>query len=181
MYNMPKLVSTLGTSPGGVLETFEYLVKKGVEITEIRVITTRNPEVDKAWRILNILFLCCLKEKYPKVEIAKYQIDIDDINSEDDLRKFKEFIQGHLQPHDYMDITGGRKGMSVAAALAAKAAGALIVTSIISQQSYRTINDKIRNFTNVPELKSRAECNEQLKRDYCELISKDAKTIIFDI
>ncbi|AOL16707.1 hypothetical protein BFU36_08320 [Sulfolobus sp. A20] len=178
---MPKLVSTLGTSPGGVLETFEYLMKNGVQITEIRVITTKNPEVEKAWRILNVLFLCCVKQKYPKVEIAKYQIDIDDINNEDDLRKFKEFIEGHLQPDDYMDITGGRKGMSVAAALAAKAVGAKIITSIISQQSYRSINDKIRNLTNIPELKRREECNEQLEKDYCELISKDAKTIVFDI
>ncbi|TRM87002.1 hypothetical protein DJ521_04420 [Sulfolobus sp. E3] len=178
---MPKLVSTLGTSPGGVLETFEYLMKNGVQITEIRVITTKNPEVEKAWRILNVLFLCCVKQKYPKVEIAKYQIDIDDINNEDDLRKFKEFIEGHLQPDDYMDIKGGRKGMSVAAALAAKAVGAKIITSIISQQSYRSINDKIRNLTNIPELKRREECNEQLEKDYCELISKDAKTIVFDI
>ncbi|TRM81652.1 hypothetical protein DJ524_03325, partial [Sulfolobus sp. D5] len=63
----------------------------------------------------------------------------------------------------------------------AKAVGAKIITSIISQQSYRSINDKIRNLTNIPELKRREECNEQLEKDYCELISKDAKTIVFDI
>jgi len=178
---MAKLVATLGTSPGGVLETFLYLIKQGVEIDEIRVITTTNPEVEKAWKIVKIMFICCVKEKYPNVIISKHPVEMDDINNEEDLIKFKNFIEKQIGEGDYVDITGGRKGMSVAAALAAKKKGAKITTSIISQDSYREINNRIRELKNIPELQDRAQCVGEIKNTYCNLISDKANTILFDI
>ncbi|AAY80420.1 CRISPR-associated ring nuclease Crn1 [Sulfolobus acidocaldarius] len=178
---MTKLVATLGTSPGGILETFLYLAKNGVDINEIRVITTRDPEVEKAWKIVKLMFVCCLKERFSKVEIIQFPVSINDINTEQDLKDFKAFVNNHISSEDYVDITGGRKGMSVAAALAAKSKGAKIVTSIIPQDEYRRINDLIKQLKDIPEIKDTRDCRQDLKNTYCSLISSNARTIIFEI
>ncbi|WP_338602198.1 CRISPR-associated ring nuclease Crn1 [Sulfolobus tengchongensis] len=178
---MVKLVATLGTSPGGILETFLYLIRKGENIEEIRVITTTNPEVEKAWKIVKLMFVCCIQEKFPKVEISKHPLDIEDVYTEEDLKKVKKFVEEQLNEGDYLDITGGRKSISVAASLAAKKKGARIITSIISQENYREINNKIREIKNIVEINNRSECSEELKKEYCRLIVENARTIEFEI
>ncbi|QGA54160.1 hypothetical protein GFS03_06035 [Sulfolobus sp. E5-1-F] len=178
---MVKLVATLGTSPGGVIETFLYLVRKGETIDEIRVVTTSNAEVKKAWKIIRLMFICCIQEKFPKVEISEHPLDIEDIYSEEDLKKVRDFVKKQLNEGDYLDITGGRKSMSIAAALAAKSKGAKIVTSIISQDDYNRISKRIRELKDVVEIKNRSECNEQIKETYCSLIVQNARTIEFEI
>ncbi|QXJ29365.1 CRISPR-associated protein, Csx12 family [Saccharolobus shibatae B12] len=178
---MVKLVATLGTSPGGVIESFLYLVRKGQNIDEIRVVTTTNAEVKKAWKIVRLMFICCIQEKFPKVEISEHPLDIEDIYSEEDLKKVKEFIEKQLNEGDYLDITGGRKSMSVAAALAAKNRGAKIITSIISQDDYNRISKRVRELKDIVEIKNRSECSEQIRETYCSLIVQNARTIEFEI
>nr|7YGL_A Chain A, CRISPR system ring nuclease SSO2081 [Saccharolobus solfataricus P2]7YGL_B Chain B, CRISPR system ring nuclease SSO2081 [Saccharolobus solfataricus P2] len=178
---MVKLVATLGTAPGGVIESFLYLVKKGENIDEVRVVTTSNAEVKKAWRIVRLMFVCCIQEKFPKVEISEHPLDIEDIYSEDDLRKVREFVEKQLGEGDYLDITGGRKSMSVAAALAAKNKGVKIITSIIPQDDYNKISKKVRELKEIPEIKNRGECRQEMKETYCSLIVQDARSIEFEI
>ncbi|ADB86225.1 hypothetical protein [Saccharolobus islandicus] len=83
---MVKLVATLGTSPWRAIESFLYLVRKGENIDEVRLVTASNAEAKKAWKMLRLMFVCCIQDKFPKVEISEHPLDIEDIYTEDDLR-----------------------------------------------------------------------------------------------
>ncbi|NON62270.1 CRISPR-associated ring nuclease Crn1 [Acidianus sp. RZ1] len=178
---MAKLIATLGTSPGGVVETFNFLVKEmNEEITDIYIITTEDKSVKKAWEVVKILFTCCVKQEFPQIQIAEIPSGIRDIESPEDLRRFMETLSGKIEKNDFVDITGGRKGMSVAVALMAREAEAKIITSIIPQSEYKEINERLSKISNIPQI-NETNCPETLKEDYCNMISKNAKTILFDL
>jgi|BEDMetMinimDraft_2_1075160.scaffolds.fasta_scaffold04133_1 CRISPR-associated protein Csx14 len=176
---MVKLVATLGTTPGGILETFLYLRKKDSRLNEIVVITTSHESVRKAYDILVSMFLCCIKER-PKsnVIIKKIELDIDDITSSDDLDEFMNKINGVVEEGDYVDITGGRKGMSVAASIVAINKKAKVFTSIIPQDEYKEISNKLFK-KDIKTVTNEKDCGEEEKEFFCSLISKNARTFEF--
>ncbi|MCY0859827.1 MAG: CRISPR-associated ring nuclease Crn1 [Sulfolobaceae archaeon] len=170
---MAKLVATLGTSPGGIVETFLHLRESDSSLNDIVVITTSDPSTRKAYDILLNIFQCCVKVNYPQVMLSKIEMPFQDITSSEDLEEFYNKIKGVINEGDYVDITGGRKAMSAVAAMAAAKKGARVFTTIIPQSDYTIINNKVKEL----EDKVIEKCDEALKGIYCSLISKNARTI----
>ncbi|MEW9492173.1 MAG: CRISPR-associated ring nuclease Crn1 [Candidatus Aramenus sulfurataquae] len=188
---MTKLVCTLGTSPGGIFETYKnlrggnYEVDKTIanatpiEINEVYVIRTSDKAVEFAWKLVKAIFACC-REKGDEVTIADIPIPIQDITSPNDFKKFKNAILPKISVGDYVDFTGGRKAMSVAAALSAREVGAHVVTTIIPQGEYSGISKIIEELKGKEDLVERAgngDC-ESIRDTICKLISNEAKTIM---
>jgi hypothetical protein len=183
---MVKLVSILGTSPGGIFETFSNLLTgnyssesgKGtpVEIREVYIIRTNHPQVTNAWNLLKNIFLCCGVSEHSLSDIV---LDMDDIKSPEDYVKFRKEVLGRLNPGDYVDFTGGRKAMSAAAAIAAIKAGAHLVTTVIEQSDYNRIQELIKAAPSgsTSTLSDRGQCGS-VKNYLCSLISKQSKTIL---
>ncbi|AWR98668.1 CRISPR-associated ring nuclease Crn1 [Metallosphaera hakonensis] len=178
---MPKLLVTLGTTPGGIFETFENL-KRGnyeaenhppVHISEVYVIRTSDPAVNLAWKLVKAVFACCGGKE---VTIADIPLEINDINSKQDFLTFKRAIKARLSPGDFVDFTGGRKAMSVAAAIEAREAGAKVVTTIIPQQEYVRITNLLNSLKgqeSAVEAGGRGEC----VLSFCDLVSKESRTV----
>jgi len=182
---MAKLVSTLGTSPGGIFETYMNLREgnyegddvKPIDIKEVYVIRTSDKSVEFAWKLIKAIFSCCKREE---VTISDIPLTMQDINSSEDFKKFRKEIFSRLNVGDYVDFTGGRKAMSVAAALAAREVKAHVITTIIPQNEYNRISEIIRGLKIMEDLVDRAgrgDC-ETIKESICKLVSPEAKTIM---
>jgi CRISPR-associated protein Csx14 len=176
---MVKLVATLGTSPGGVFETYMNL-KSGnyggepVDIKEVYIIRTSDKAVELAWKLVKAIFVCCGSKE---VEIADIPLPINDIVTKEDYEIFRKGLQGKISKGDYVDFTGGRKAMSVAAAINAIRNSAYVVTTIIPQNEYNRIQNLIKQLKE-EEIDEAGKGKCVNKEKFCELISKDARTIL---
>lgn len=189
---MAKLIATLGTSPGGIFETYTNLVKGTYEaenpipqeIDSVYIIRTVDKEVDFAWKLIKLLFSCL---KVPAT-ISDIRVNVTDIMSKTDYDTFKNAIFDKIIKGDFVDFTGGRKSMSVAAAIGALKRGGNLVTTIIPQQEYNRIQQKlkelkekkekeIREIEEIMEKSGKVECGN-LTQDLNEIIAKGAKTIL---
>ena len=72
-----------------------------------------------------------------------------------------EKVKGKIGRGDFVDVTGGRKVMSIALALAAMRAGARVITTVIPQEEYSRVQALL----------------EKGYSDPCELLSKQSRTI----
>ena len=190
MVGSERLIATLGTSPGGIYETYKNLTnanydavtKKNHNIDEIILITTNDPNVNFAYKLVELIF-AYFKES---VSIKRVSINFSDI---DDYKKSLEFLNIiktiDINEKDLIDITGGRKSMSTILAIEASRKNAKIFTTIIPQNMYHKISGTISSLKNydiesaLNELKK--DYNEALKRyEWIKLvenlISKDART-----
>ncbi len=157
-----KLIASLGTSPGGIAETFSYIANAYKSVpNEVIVITTSSPKVDKAYNALLEIFSKCVKPKFGEVLIERVNISSDDIYSSEDLWELSEKVKGKIGKGDFVDVTGGRKVMSIALALVAIKSGARVLTTIIPQDEYNRIQGLLEKGYSNP----------------CELISKQSRTI----
>ncbi|MFP3064814.1 MAG: CRISPR-associated ring nuclease Crn1 [Sulfolobus sp.] len=179
---MVKLISTLGTSPGGVFESYLNLINGKyeaenpikVEIDTVYIIRTKDPEVEFAWKLVKAVFACCGGRN---VTVADIPLPITDIFSRDDYLTFLRNVKDKISKEDYVDITGGRKAMSVAAAIAARYRNANILTTIIPQNEYNRIQQLIKGFKEKKEVIEKS-ANGECSKEVCELISKEARTIL---
>ncbi|AEB95239.1 MULTISPECIES: CRISPR-associated ring nuclease Crn1 [Metallosphaera] len=186
---MVKLISTLGTTPGGVIETYLNLIRGNyeaedphpVKIDHIYVIRTDDEAVNFAWSLIKAISPCC---ESVKVELVDIPLNIKDIYSREDFVTFKQKISSVINDGDYVDITGGRKAMSAAAAISAMTKGkAHVVTSIIPQSEYSRISNLISKFRGMERELSeagRGNCEPAAKSNlnFCELLSKDCRTVV---
>mgnify|MGYP001772793892 CR=1 FL=1 len=157
-----KLIASLGTSPGGIAETFSYIANTYKAVpSEVIVITTSSPKVDKAYNVLLEIFSKCVRPKFGEVVIERLNISSDDIYSSQDLWELSEKVKGKMGKGDFVDVTGGRKVMSIALALVAIRSGAKVVTTVIPQEEYNRIQSLM----------------EKGYSDPCELLSKQSRTI----
>jgi CRISPR-associated protein Csx14 len=182
---MVKLVSVLGTTPGGIYETFINLSQgkyeaenpTPVKVDEVYVIRTNNEAVTFAWKLVKAIFACCGSKG---IIIADIPLPMDDINSADDFKKFRKEVGSRINVGDYVDFTGGRKAMSVAAALEGLHKRAHIVTTVVSPDEYTRVNNLLKPLKakerDVEEA-GQGKC-DQLK-EVCDLISKNSRTILF--
>ncbi|MCI2414096.1 MAG: CRISPR-associated ring nuclease Crn1 [Candidatus Aramenus sp.] len=193
-----KLISTLGTSPGGIFETYVNLMLGNydaggenagrVQIQEIYVIRTNDPDVDFAWKLLKAIFVCCRAEKngQGQVTLVDIPLNVNDINSRSDFQTFNNAVKNRINVGDYVDVTGGRKSMSVAAALAALSQRAHVVNTIIPQEELNRIQGLVRK---LKEKKGEIESlgnkglTQSTKKEceslgICELVSNKARTIL---
>jgi CRISPR-associated protein Csx14 len=178
-----KLVCTLGTSPGGIFETYKNLRKGNYEVdeevTEAKAVEIKDFRQCSRVRVeVKAIFACC-KEKGDEVTNADIPT-IQDITSPNDFKKSKKAIFSRISVGDYVDFTGGRKAMSVAAALSAREVGAHVVTTIIPQSEYNRVSKIIEELKGKEDLVERAgngDC-ESISDTICKLISNEAKTIL---
>ncbi|BCS93413.1 CRISPR-associated ring nuclease Crn1 [Metallosphaera javensis (ex Sakai et al. 2022)] len=179
---MVKLVSTLGTSPGGVFETFMNLRQGNyeadnpvpVDVKVVYVIRTSDPAVERAFRLLKAIFACCGGRD---VEVVGIPLNMNDINSRSDYIQFRREVLSRISSEDYVDFTGGRKAMSVAAVMAARQREAHVITSIIPQSDYNEIQNRMKNFRDEDiSAGERGEC----RVDFCTLTSRNVKTILLE-
>lgn len=182
---MVKLVSTLGTTPGGIFETFMNLRQgkyegedvKPIDIKEVYVIRTSDKGVEFAWKLVKAIFTCC---KGGEVTISDIPLPMQDITSPEDFKKFRREVFSRVSVGDYVDFTGGRKAMSVAAALVAREVKAHVVTTIIPQEEYNRVLGVINVLKNMGDLVEKAgKGNCDPIKDYiCKLVSNEARTVV---
>ncbi len=170
---MSSLVASLGTSPGGILETFLYLRSKGEDVRTITVVKTTDPGVSKAYDYLLSMFSCCVKLKYSDVILEPLDLPFSDITSSDDLIEMRNLVEEKITQGDYVDITGGRKAISMVMGMIAMKKKAKIITTIVSQKSYNQIQEKMKQ--SHPPVQGK--CSDQDKEFFCSLIANDSKTI----
>ncbi len=177
---MVKLVATLGTSPGGIYETFmnlrsgNYNGEAVKDLKEVYVIRTSDKAVELAWKLVKAIFVCCQGKE---VEIIDIPIQIKDIASKEDYNIFVKSLQGKISRGDYVDFTGGRKAMSVAAAMSAIMNEAHVVTTIVPQDEYNRIQSLIKQL-NVNDIDEAGKGNCKNREEFCQLVSKNARTIL---
>lgn len=182
---MTKLIATLGTSPGGIFETYTNLINgtyesenpRQIEIQDVYIIRTKDKEVEFAWKLVKALFICM---KVP-AQIADIPLPINDITSKEDYEIFRKEIFQRINKGDFIDFTGGRKAMSVAAAIGAVKKEAYLVTTIIPQQEYNRIQQQIKELKNrekeIDDVINTHTC-DKIEDELKKLISHGAKTIL---
>ena len=146
---MAILISTLGTSPGGVAEIVEYLLTKGININRVVLLRTKNPEVEYCAKIVRLLISLCIN---PGIEIEEVIFNKEDIENEEDLRRFKELltdvIERQRSEEIYFDVTGGRKVMSIVATIYAKSIGKDVLIAYVPHERYRYIMSRVATLKN---------------------------------
>ncbi|BBD73326.1 hypothetical protein HS1genome_1715 [Sulfodiicoccus acidiphilus] len=147
-------------------------VNQPVKIDEIYVVRTRGEEVERAFRILRALLLCCVKESPPLRDVP---LDLNDVDSPEDYAKFRGAVLKLVSPGDYVDVTGGRKVMSVAAAVVARERGAHVLTTLISTKEYARVTEEARKL-NENSLDLSAGCSKDTS--LCSLLSPQAVTVL---
>ncbi|ARM76984.1 CRISPR-associated ring nuclease Crn1 [Acidianus manzaensis] len=174
-----KLVCTLGMTPGGIAETVinlstgNYVSKyepKRVSFDEIIIVRTKDTEYSYAF--LKAIFLCCINFG----ELKEFVLPFNDVSSPQDFIYVRDNVRNMLKAGDYLDFTGGRKAISSAAVLAAREAGAHLVSTIIDQKDYIEMNEK---FNELKRLAMSVKGKEDCTNYFCSLISKNSKTILF--
>ena len=163
------LVSTLGTTPGGVAETYLSLVKGNylapfpnypLKIDEIVVVRTKG--TDLSFSVLSTIFSKCVSS----IPIREVKLSIDDVMNPQDFKEVRERVRSLLSPGNYLDFTGGRKAISAAAALAAREAGAHLVSTTVDQDTYARMNEAMRRIAKGEDV------------DPCNLLG-NGRTIVF--
>jgi len=192
---LAKLVATLGRTPGGVVETLRNLregryVREGaglgvgaggavgeveaapkpVEISEVVVVRTR--EVEESFEVLRALLTCCADWK---VDLREVVLPMDDVEEPRHFRVVRERLARSLRVGDYVDFTGGRKAISAAAVLAAREAGAHLVTTLIPQEDYYRLE---RVYGEVRLRALRVVTPQECFAELCGLVLHHAKTLV---
>ncbi len=142
---MTILVSTLGTSPGGVCEILRYLaLKRGVKINEVILIRTSDPKVEFAFKLVKLMIKLCVGHD---IKVSDCVFEKDDIESMEDLDRFRQMltmlIEKHKNKEVHVDVTGGRKVMSIVTAIDCSKIAKGIYVAHISPEAYRYIGSKI--------------------------------------
>lgn len=103
-----KLVSTLGTTPGGVAETYLSLLRgdysapfpsSPLKIDELIVVRTRGTDV--SFSVLSAIFSKCVSP----IPMREVILSIEDVMSPQDFKEVREKVRSLLSPGDYLDFT----------------------------------------------------------------------------
>ncbi len=140
-----RLVSLVGTSPGVLHTTLCKLLEEGEidpdELEEVLVVSTLEQQAREALEIAGSC-PCPATGKPPLPADAKAAIHLlpySDIDSQQRLADLRKKLATLIQPGDIVDATGGRKAMSIAAAVEATAKGARVVMTHIPPETYREV------------------------------------------
>lgn len=145
------IVATLGASPPVVTELLDYLSSIGERITDLTIIYTSEKDVRASFKLVE----CAVRDRYPKIRVHGKMIDRPDIASTEDAYEFQKLsasilrdeIVKHKVHKVHLNLSGGRKGMTIALATLAQffpVAGAYLVVA----RDIKTFNqnlEKIRH------------------------------------
>ena len=121
-----------------------------VGIDEVYVV--RSAFVDFTWRLVKVVFTC---RGAGGVVVRDLVAPMEDVEGPEDFRRFMDAVLSVMRSGDYVDLTGGRKAMSVAAALVAREVGAHLVTTIVPQEEYGRVNELIKELRSMKGLVER--------------------------
>ncbi len=133
---MPRLVSLVGKSPGTLHTVLCLLRERGVNIDHGTVIATREREAQEA---LEIARSCPCPRGGPPLSVTGAVLVIlpyGDVDTHERLQDFRQRLRGLLDTSTVLDVTGGRKAMTIAAAIEAIKAGTAIVLAQIPWNRY---------------------------------------------
>lgn len=143
-------------------------------IDEVYVV--RSGSVEFAWRLVKAIFTCC---GAGGAVVRELVAPMEDVGSPEDFRRFMDAVLSITRPGDYVDFTGGRKAMSVAAALAAREVGAHLVTTIAPQEEYDRVTKLVRELRGMEEsVIEAAGGNCRIRELVCGLVLSGARTIV---
>ncbi|GEM_PF-462875 len=192
------LISTLGTSPGGVLEILHYLRSKNIDVGKVIIIRTKHEESEKSLKIIKLTIWLCIDEN---IEVTDYTFHKQDIEDIEDLKEFKNIIDKVVKDHEdkemIFDISGGRKVISVITALKAKSISKPIYVAFITERNRMNVKSKIEEIYrkyNIDDVVSKIESGhhdistfqefqfKELKNMLCnEILCKDAKILKLEL
>lgn len=111
--------------------------------------------------------------RYNDVMMGAIDLPFSDITTSDDLNELMKIVSPAINQGDYVDITGGRKAISMVMGLIAMKRKAHVVTTIVSQSKYNEVQEKLRK-GHQPVTQN---CSPSDKEFFCSLLSSDAVTI----
>ncbi len=157
LYAMVKtiLINIMGTSPMVSTEMFQYLHNSDEKISDVIMVHTANSDV-----VSGTMAACtALVEKF-NVRIHTFELEFNDISTEDEMIKFIEAIATIIKQErkEYnvekiiLNVSGGRKIQTIILSLYSPIFGIDEVYNIINRnimninENYEKVRDKIMNF-----------------------------------
>ncbi|NOZ89330.1 MAG: hypothetical protein GXO15_05335 [Crenarchaeota archaeon] len=145
-----RLVSLVGTSPG-VLHTtlcklLEHRLLSFSELDEVLVISTREQWATEAIEIARSCPCPATGNSplQPGVKTSIYVTPFNDVDSQERLHNLRGLLAEIIDEGDIVDVTGGRKAMTVTAVVEAKERGATVVMTHIPPETYREIAEETK-------------------------------------
>jgi CRISPR-associated protein Csx14 len=137
MRGLARLVSLVGRSPGTLHTVLCLLAREGARVGHVTIVATLPDAAEEAERIAQAC-PCPWTSRPPAegVPVEKLLLPYQDVTTSSHIRHLRQTIASLLTPDTVLDVTGGRKAMSIAAAIEAAAHGAAIVAAHIPWRSY---------------------------------------------
>ena len=153
-----RLVVLLGRSPGVLRDVLCSLLGVGERVELVYVVGTMDSLFDEAERVL---FECPCRG-LEGVKVERVVLPYRDVDSLEKLFHFRSTIRRLIDSRTVVDVTGGRKLMSVGATLQAEREGARVSYLLIPPEELERIN---------------RECKPD--KNPCKCTAEKAKLIIF--
>ena len=137
---MPRLVALVGASPGALHTTLCLLRQRGIQVDEVVVVATRREWGAEAVEIARSCPCPGTGEPPAPAAICIITLPYTDVEGPHHLAQLRRTLSTLLGPNTILDVTGGRKLMSIAAALEALRTGATIAATTIPHEEYTRIH-----------------------------------------
>ena len=133
------LVSTIGTTPAVVVEAYNELAKRGVEVGHVIVLPTKSGDVEASYAAVKWYF----SKHCPDVSVESMQLEFEDIRKPEDCKTFRVAFQKALktavkraggEEGVHVCLAGGRKTMPIDALLVSMAMGITNVYHVIAEK-----------------------------------------------
>lgn len=133
----PRLVSLVGRSPGTLHTVLCLLRRQGLQPGRVDIVATSAESAAEAERLARS---CPCPDGLPALPgdtpVEHHVLPYGDVDSQERLREFRRLVAGLVEPGGLLDATGGRKAMSIAAAIEAAEKGATVLIAHIPWSSY---------------------------------------------
>ncbi len=164
---MRTVIAPLGTSPP-VITAF---VKAFQGIRDVVVLTTRDPIVKQGFELVKL----ALKLRYPNVRVHERELPFDDVTTTDENFQFMGIAAGIIKTQRekynskeiYLNVSGGRKNMSITLSLLGQLMGVDGVFHVITRD-VRAINTLLESLRKDVESIYEAKSEEEKVRIYRE-------------
>jgi len=134
-----RLVVLLGRSPGVLRDVICSLLARGVVLDKVYVVGTRDSLFDEAEKVLHA---CpCPQGNAKTIPLHKIILPYNDIDSFEKLTHFRTTIRALANPNTIVDVTGGRKLMSVGAAIEALQVGVQVSYLLVPPQELERLKN----------------------------------------
>jgi len=121
-----------------------YLMNGGLSVDEVVLLMMSDENVKYAAKVVRLALKLCVGSG---VSVKELMFNEDDLYDEGDVRRFRELVSNVLEGCGeggcIVDVTGGRKSMSIIAALEAMARGYGVVMAYIKKGAMEEVNMRL--------------------------------------